>query len=211
MRDDELQRRVETELRWHLVRVGQGRGLAGSPFAAMQLATAQSVLRALANIGAVDQEDVRLWNARFEEEANLQPGTRQLTAEVRTVPQVQATRGHSTKKGRLPTEHSATQLLRHPLAVLAVVSPPEADLELRSIEIYRGAVVVLSTLLPGLDEKLTVWLEASLQDDLGTEYRHAMAHGRDGRWEHVFTPAIPEEATMLQLVVGKERFEIALP
>ena len=208
---EEMKRRAETELRRQLVSVGQGRGLTGGPFEAMQRATAQSVLRALVNVGVVSEEDATKWNARFDDEADQQPETTQYATNANVVPQVQAIRRSRRRRGRPATEPSIAEHLRPPPAVFAVSSPADADLSLRSIEIYPGAVAVLSTQLAALEDGVTTWLDASLQDDLGTEYRHALAQVHHGRWEHVFTPAVPAEASVLQVVIGRERFEVRLP
>ena len=207
---EETKRQAENELRRQLVLVGQGRALADGPFAAMNLATAQSVLRALKNVGAVNESEANRWDARFEAEANPEPG-RTFQINANAVPQVQAIRTPRNQKGQPPKDDgSIVRRLSRPISVLAVENPPDAEVAIRSIELYTDGVVVLSTLVAGLEEGITNWLQATLNDNCETSYRHVMAQGHSNRWEHAFTPAVPSGASTLNLVIGKDSFEVRL-
>lgn len=211
--DDELRVRAEQELELLLLRLGT----TPPSDQTRVLSECRTALTAFVNVGILSPDSEERWRNQFTATtAFLSPGhTEHLPTTARVLPPVTADRSeiHQTPGARKDPRHPSAVLdSTPPVLTLAIDSPTATTVRIRGIEIYDHFVAVLMTQLDLAVPSAAIVLGTELQDDRHTAYaRLGTEVPKRSRWEQLFTPGVPTDASVLRVGIGTEQFTIALP
>jgi hypothetical protein len=194
------------------------------PWNSRELALAQALVRALAELGILSELEERKWTQRLQRAVDLEAEpVRAAHALARSAVPVEARSAPPVGEADFPLVHPAPRCFQKELVdVLLIREASHEGVRLEFIELYTDGFVVnwsgppirhhprSSTYIPRWRQTVRV------TDDLGTYYFTGGGGGggssdERSRGTQVFAPAIPTQATELHVTLDDDGFVIKLP